>query len=179
MEFCNKCGTQVQDGTKFCPSCGATVEGNFAQSQSGQQQAQTYGYTPPVVPGAPSQANLNDIQANKTMAILAYIIFFIPLIAGAHKTSIYARYHANQGTVLFLFCLVWGILYGILTAIFTAILFNPTTWYSGGWGVLGVVTTILGLLWLIPAIFCVVGIVHAAKGQMKTLPLIGKFKIIK
>jgi uncharacterized membrane protein len=156
---------------------------NPTQTQPGQtgqqQQAQTYGYTPPVVPGAPSQADLNDIQSNKTMAILAYIIFFIPLIAGAHRASPYAKYHTNQGTVLFLFCLAWGILYGILTAIFTAILFNPMTWYSGGWGVLGIVTTILGLLWLVPVIFCVVGIVHAAKGEMKPLPLIGKFRIIK
>jgi uncharacterized membrane protein len=165
------------------------VEGSFAQAQQAQQspgmatpqqQAQTYGYTPPVVPGAPSQADLNDIQSNKAMAVLAYIIFFIPLLVGAHKTSPFVRYHTNQGTVLFLFCVAWGILYGILTAILTAILFSPATWYTGvGFGAWGIITTILGLLWLIPAIFCVVGIVHAVKGEMKPLPLIGKFRIIK
>ena len=37
---------------------------------------------------------------NKVMAILAYIIFFIPLLAA--KESKFAMYHANQGLVLFL-----------------------------------------------------------------------------
>jgi uncharacterized membrane protein len=184
MAFCNKCGTQVQDGTKFCPSCGATVEGNFAQAQPGQtgqqQQTQTYGYTPPVVPGAPSQTDIGEAQSGKTMSILAYILFFIPLLAGEHKKNGFVKYHTNQGTVLFLFCVAWGILYGILTAILTALLFSPATWYTGvGFGAWGIITTILGLLWLIPAILCVVGIVHAVKVEMKPLPLIGRFRIIK
>jgi uncharacterized membrane protein len=136
-------------------------------------------YTPPVVPGAPQRSDIRDAQENKTMSILAYILFFIPLLTGAHKDSAFAKYHTNQGTVLFLFGLIWGIIYAIVTAALTAALFNPSTWLSGGWGALGVVTTILGLIWLIPAIFCIIGIVNAAQGRMKPLPLIGKFNIIK
>jgi uncharacterized membrane protein len=176
MVFCGNCGTQVQDGVKFCPKCGAVIDSAPPQPQY-QQLAQQY--QPPVVPGAPVQTDIQDAQDNKEMAILAYIIFFIPLLAGAHKTSPFAKYHANQGTVLFLTVLAWSIVYGILTAIVTAVLFNPATWYNGGWGVLGVITTILSLLWLIPTVLAVIGIVNAATGKIKPLPVIGKFTIIK
>ena len=52
----------------------------------------------------------NDVQSNKVMAILAYfgILFLIPLLAA--KESPFARYHTNQGLVLFLFMFVCGIL---------------------------------------------------------------------
>jgi uncharacterized membrane protein len=121
----------------------------------------------------------NDAETNKGMAILAYIIFFIPLLAGAHKNSPFVRHHANQGTVLFLFALAWGILYSILMGIFTAILLTPAAILSGAWGAFGLVTMILGLLWFIPAILCILGIVNAATGKLKALPVIGKFTIIK
>lgn len=167
MAFCGSCGTQVQDGIKFCPSCGKEV-GAAPARQAQPQYSQ-----------AARQAPANDAEANKMMAILSYIIFFIPLLTGDHKKSPFVKFHANQGTVLFLFCLAWGIVNAILTAILGAILLNPSTWYTGSWGVYGVITTILGLLWLIPTVFCILGIVNAATGKTKALPVIGKFKIIK
>ena len=136
-------------------------------------------YQPPVMPGAPQQADIRDAQDNKVMAVLAYLLFFVPLLTGAHKTSRFARYHTNQGTVLFLFMLAWGIVYWILTAILAAVLFNPYTLLSGGWGAYGIVPLILGFLWIIPAVFAVVGIINAATGKMKPLPLIGRFNLIK
>ena len=103
------------------------------------------------------------------MSILAYILFFIPLLTGAHKTSEFAKYHANQGTVLFLFMVAWGIVYGILFAVLAIVL----------WRTFGVVAIILGLLWLIPVALCVLGIVNAVQGKMKPLPVIGKITIIR
>jgi hypothetical protein len=38
---------------------------------------------------------------------------------------------------------------------------------------------VLGLSWLIVLVFFILGIVHAAKGEMKPLPLIGRITIIK
>lgn len=32
MEFCRNCGTKLNDGTKFCPSCGQTVDGSASAS---------------------------------------------------------------------------------------------------------------------------------------------------
>ena len=27
MEFCSKCGTEINDGVKFCPNCGNQLDG--------------------------------------------------------------------------------------------------------------------------------------------------------
>lgn len=162
MAFCGKCGTQVNNGTRFCPGCGATVEEPAAGQPLGQQT--------PTQPFNLAQ----DAQQNKTMAVLAYLIFFIPLLTGDHKKSPFVKYHTNQGAVLFLVMLAFGIVYGILNAILVSLLFSV-----GGWGIWSILTTILGLLWFVPAIFCVLGIIHAIRGELKPLPLIGKIKIIK
>jgi uncharacterized membrane protein len=114
------------------------------------------------------------VQDNKLMAILAYIIFFVPLLAGAHKNSPFVRFHANQGTVLFISCLIFGVLYGIIISVLTGLLLT-----TGAWGLLGIVGTVLGLVWLLPAILYVLGIINAATGKTKPLPVIGKFTLIK
>ena len=41
-----------------------------------------------------------DIEKNKAVGILAYILFFIPIIAA--RDSKFAMYHANQGLALFI-----------------------------------------------------------------------------
>jgi len=115
-----------------------------------------------------------DIQENKGMAILSYIIFFIPLLVGTHKTSPYVKFHVNQGTVLFLASLIFGVAYGILYGIISAILLAAFAFVL--WGI---ISTILALLWLAPTILAILGIINAATGKVKELPVIGKFSIIK
>lgn len=166
MAFCGNCGEQVKDGAKFCPSCGRIVGADSAQQ--GQQSAS---YQPPVMQASSSE---KDAQENKTMAILAYIIFFIPLITGAHNTSPFVKYHTNQGTLLFIASLAFGVIYWILVSILTSILLN-----SGAWRLWSVLSTILALCWLAVLAFCIIGIINAAGGQMKPLPVIGKFTIIR
>ena len=39
MAFCGKCGTQVNDGTKFCPKCGNPMGNDASSSSYNQQQA--------------------------------------------------------------------------------------------------------------------------------------------
>jgi uncharacterized membrane protein len=178
MAFCGSCGTQVQDGVKFCPSCGTAI--GSAPVQETQDIQVTPSYAPPVVPGTPTQSDIRDAQDNKVMAILSYVLFFIPLLTGAHKTSPFVKYHANQGTVLFLATVAWGIADGILTAIFGAILINSNNWYrTGNWGAYSAITTILGLIWFVPTALCVLGIVNAVGGKLKPLPVISKITIIK
>ena len=159
MAFCGKCGTKFEDGTKFCPACGTPATG------IPQQGAPIY--TPPVVPGAPVPSDIRDAQDNKAMAVLAYIIFLIPLLAA--KESRFARYHTNEGLVLFLASLVLSIVYTVLTTVLTAI-----SWRLG--------LAVGGILWLIffvPTILAVIGIINACKGEMKPLPLIGGIVILK
>ena len=77
----------------------------------GRQTTPTY--TPPVVPGAPGQADIRDAQDNKVMAILAYFgpLVLVPILAA--RESRFARYHANQGLVL----LIVGIVFLVLAVI--------------------------------------------------------------
>jgi uncharacterized membrane protein len=168
MAFCGNCGTQAQDGVKFCPKCGQAMGGAAGASPEGQQAQGAPDYAPPVVPGAPTQGDISDAQNGKTMGILAYILFFIPLLTGAHKTSPFVKYHTNQGTVLFICAAAYGIVYAVLSAI---LIFIPVI----GW----LLITILGIASLLIVVLCVVGIINAVNGRMKPLPLIGGINIIK
>jgi len=175
MAFCKSCGAQVEEGAQFCPSCGGPIEG----------AAPAPGYAPPApgyAPPAQAAPPANDAEANKGMAILAYILFFVPLIAGAHKTSPFVKFHTNQGTVLFIAVVIFEIIVGIVSGILSAMFITSAVTLSGavtGLGVYGVLSTILTLLGLIPLILVILGIVNAATGKMKPLPVIGKFTIIK
>jgi uncharacterized membrane protein len=102
------------------------------------------------------------------MAIIAYILFFVPLIAGTHKTSPFVKYHTNQGTVLFITGLVYGVANFILQIIFAFIPFIG--------GILGWLVSLCGLAWLV---LLILGIVNAANGEEKPLPVIGNIEIIK
>ncbi len=187
MAFCSSCGTQLEDSKAFCPNCGAKVGAPNPQAPNQQafnQQApnqQTFNQQAPnqQAPGQSTQQkleetfkNLNntpdttsefdpaDIEQNKVMAILAYIgiLVLIPLFAA--KDSKYAKYHTNQGFTLFLVNIAAG-----------------------------VVSTILGLVPILGALivavisicclaFMVVGIINAASGKAKELPIIGKYTLL-
>ncbi|MDR1765862.1 MAG: hypothetical protein LBR77_07220 [Lachnospiraceae bacterium] len=124
-------------------------------------------YQDPVVPGAPTQENIRDANDNKAMAIIAYIIFFIPLLIGAHKESPFVKFHTNQGTVLFIASLGYSIARWILGLVLYRI---P---YIG--------SLIMGLLNLASILFfvlCIIGIVNVVNGRCKELPIIGSFKVI-
>ncbi|OGU11093.1 MAG: hypothetical protein A2X61_00265 [Ignavibacteria bacterium GWB2_35_12] len=110
-----------------------------------------------------------DIEQNKTMAILAYIIWLVPLIAA--NQSKFARYHTNQGIVLWI-CIV---AFWIVIAIITAIL--PWTFYL----TIGIVFSLLWIaVWIFSLVCIIMGILTASKGEAKPLPLIGNlFTILK
>ena len=97
-----------------------------------------------------------DINSNKVMAILAYIgiLFLIPLFAA--KDSKFARFHTNQGLMLFLLAIAASIISKI--------------------PVIGFIGAILGFLCFI---FAIIGIIYAAQGKAKELPFIGKYRILK
>jgi uncharacterized membrane protein len=169
MAFCGKCGTQVQDGMGFCPTCG---------EQIGAASTQPSGYAPPAVPGVPVQTANQDAQDNKAIAIVAYFLFFVPLLMGAHKTSPFVKFHTNQGTILIIFAVAWNIAFGIVTSILSSILLGAML-FSGGLGLFGVLSSIITLLGFVPVVFLVLGIINAATGKMVPLPIIGNFTIIK
>lgn len=100
---------------------------------------------------------------DKVFGVLAYIgiLFLVPLLAG--KTE-FTRFHANQGLVLFLAELV-------LSVAGTVLSFIPFVGFVGV-----IITSLIGVVSLV---FMIIGIVNAAQGQMKELPVIGSIKLIK
>jgi uncharacterized membrane protein len=124
--------------------------------------------TPPVV--APQTDEAADIQKNKTMAMIAYIIFFIPLVTDA-KTSPFARYHANQGLILLICSVVLNIVLSIITS---AVAFTLSL------GLLGFLSIIGWIIWIAVLALVIIGIMNANNGKKVPLPVIGKlFTIIK
>ena len=106
-------------------------------------------------PAAAPAIDPSDISANKVMAILAYIgiLVLIPLFAA--KESKFARFHTNQGLILF-----------ICNVVIYFISLIP------GLKAIGWILSVAAL------VFAIIGIIGAAKGETKELPLIGKYRII-
>ncbi|MEK3911623.1 DUF4870 domain-containing protein [Paenibacillus sp. FSL H7-0331] len=97
-----------------------------------------------------------DAAENKVIGIVAYIIFFLPLIVA--KQSRFAMYHANQGLLLLLVCIACNLVLGAIP--FLNLILVPIA--------------NLGAL-----VLTILGIINAANGQIKPLPLIGKYTLIK
>lgn len=108
-------------------------------------------------PDTTSEYDPADIESNKVLALFAYlgILFLVPLIAA--KGSKYARFHTNQGLVLFIceciinFLSIW------------------MSWLGWAFKILNVIVIVLAVL----------GIINAVSGKAKELPLIGKIRILK
>jgi len=102
-------------------------------------------------------SELDDAQKNKAMVVLAYLIFLIPLLFA--KDSAFAKYHTNQGFVLFLLVVAINIVGSIIPFI--------------GWFI------IIPIGNLVVLVLAVLGIINVLKGLKKPLPVIGKIDIIK
>lgn len=111
-----------------------------------------------------SEFSQEDIEQNKVMAILAYISWLVLIPIFAAKESKFARYHVNQGLVLAIAEIIIWIVFGILARIpFIGLIFS----------------LINALLSLGCFVLAILGIVNAANGKAKELPIIGKVKILK
>ena len=157
MALCNKCGQQIDDNVQTCPNCGAPngVAGN----------AQNFVNNFTNTADSTAQFDPQDIQNNKVMALLASLgfLFLVPLLAAPN--SKFARYHANQGLVLFIFEAIAGVVTGIICVIPVA-----------GWIIGGILSSAVGIFGLV---LTILGIVNAVNGQAKQLPLIGGITILK
>ena len=125
-----------------------------------EEQNQQQNQTPPTAPEAP-KANSGDAEKNKALAIVGYIIpvlFFIPLITDA-KNSPFAKFHANQQLILLLAAIAVNVVGGIIPFL--------------GWFII----LPFGSIALI--VLAIMGIINAAKGEMKKLPVVGGIEIIK
>jgi uncharacterized membrane protein len=90
-------------------------------------------------------------KKNIGMAIVAYILFFVPLLTEA-KNDTFVKYHVKQGLAL--------LIVSIITAVFAQI--PIIRWF---YWILNIVVLVLFIM----------GILNAVSGKEKPLPLIGKF----
>ncbi|TAK97026.1 DUF4870 domain-containing protein [Patescibacteria group bacterium] len=112
-----------------------------------------------------AKADPADVEKNKAMAIVGYIVqilFFVPLVTEDGKKSPFAKFHANQQLNLLLFGAGAYIASMVLVAVsFGMLFFVPM------------------LVWIADLVLIVMGVINAANGEMKPLPVIGGFTLIK
>lgn len=185
---CNKCGAEIHEYENFCRNCGNPTKQNVNSNfQTNQQKANKSNNT--VNKGIEfimnskdytSEYDPNDIASTKIISILSYfgILFLIPLIA--KPESKFARFHVNQGLILF----ISGFILNAFSSI-TQTIIKPvfTTHYYGSIYVSPVYETISLFVSLainiIILLWFVLGIINSLNGKAKELPIIGKFRIIK
>lgn len=127
--------------------------------------------TPPIPPPLPSEADLlrpvctpREVEAGKVLAVLSYVLnflripfFFVPLVMRNDRFSLY---HAKQclGLWLMFICVAAGL--AILTFVTCGV---------------GAVVTFPSFVALIVGaiVLDVIGLVHAAGGECKPIPIIG------
>lgn len=152
--YCKKCGSAMPENTVRCPACGApAVSVNPAD------------YT--------AQYDPRDIEDNRVFAALSYLGLLILIPIFCARRSYFARFHANQGLILLLSSAAYSVVRRILTRVLD-ILFG--SFLSIIPGAFSLVTTALGIFFLI---LLILGIVNAATGRARELPLIGRFRLLK
>lgn len=91
-----------------------------------------------------------EIQQGKTMAIVAYLIFFIPLLMDDMRKNKFVMFHTEQSILIV-------ILYIIVS-------------------IVGTLTCGVGMvLYIICIVLQIIGIINASNGEVKPLPVIGQY----
>ena len=108
--------------------------------------------------------DIQDINANKPMGILSHIGILVLVPIFTARESRFAMFHAEQGITL---CIGAHII-AFLSIIFGLI---PVV----GW----VFSLLFGLVGLALLVLMIIGIVNAANGQAKQIPVLGKIRLIK
>ena len=98
----------------------------------------------------------------KWMCVLAYILFFMPLIVVPNSEE--GKFHANQGLTLLLLSIAISIAGAILGLI-------PII------RVLGYILTFFGGIGCV--VLAIMGIINALNQEQKKLPIIGEYTFIK
>ncbi|MBQ4043229.1 MAG: zinc ribbon domain-containing protein [Clostridia bacterium] len=183
-KFCTSCGAQLGEAAKAeevkteegkteetkaeeikteeTPETGETLETPAGAQQENlgdtiNEKAQQLMNTPDTT----SEYDPADIEANKVLSLLSYlgILWLIPLLAAPN--SRFAKFHTNQGLILWIANLIVGVAGGVLAII-------PIL----GW----LVALALGIIMLV---LMIIGIVNAVQGRAKQLPIIGKYTLLK
>jgi len=124
--------------------------------------------TPNTFTAAPTAAVVGSVDSNrKLFGILGYIftfLFFLPLVSEDSKNDAFSRFHAGQQLNLLLFGFS-----GYIALIFLSVI-----------PLIGLLTLLLWpALAVCSLVFLVMGVINVINDEMKPLPLIGGFRLIK
>lgn len=108
-----------------------------------------------------------DIESGKAMAILSYLLPFIPYFA--EKNNKWVRFHSIQGMNLLIVAVAVNIIFSILFSMIWTI-----SWRL--WGIINTLSTVANIA---IGVLCIIGIVNVCQEKAKELPLISNIKIIK
>jgi len=170
MAKCEHCGAELRDGATVCEICGTLVLQSSETEE--QKQEQTEANTEPEnKKSAAAQSDHTsefeeaDISQNKTKAVLCYAWIFVLIAVFEADDSDYVRFHRRQGLLLF-----------AIEALHFALNMLILTFLHDCYN--GIPVLIFGFLMYssLAALIAlnVVGMINAAKGKAKELPLFGR-----
>ena len=148
MAFCAACGTQVADGTAFCPKCGKPTG-----------QAAGAGVPPPGPPATYGTTSASSGVEENSAGMLAYFTIIpaiIFLVIEPYNRNKFVRFHSFQCLFTVGALIVLHIALGILGS-FVPLLMLPI------WGLLGLAELALWILL----------VVKAYQHEMFKLPIVG------
>ena len=143
MAFCAKCGTQVADGTTFCPNCGAPQAGA------------------PAGGGATAGTGMAENVAGLLCYVLGWITGLIFFLIDKRP---FVRFHAAQSMVTFGALHVLSIVLGFVLG---------ASMFVGGMGGFGVGIMVIWLINLACLVLWVLCMVKAYQSERFKLPLAG------
>ena len=166
MRYCSNCGSEIPHGSRFCPQCGTPIPPEDRDI-----------FTEFNTDDTTNQFSSEDIRQNKGFAVLSYIglLVLIPIF-GASRSP-FARFHANQGVVLLIFNVAYSIARAIAMGIMRALLYHE--YFIPGKIIFHITNGATGLVQVLFVVWMVIGIVNAAKGRARELPIIGRIHILK
>ncbi len=165
--ICQNCNSEVSDDARFCSNCGAqqpttqNQQNGYARpeqepvhrSTENQYQNRPAGDQPHAQ--AEYVFDYEDVEKNKVISALAYLIFFLPLIAA--PDSKFGRFHANQGLLLLILAIGGNIVLSLVPFL--------------GFFLEAVYSILMFILFL-------TGLINTLNGKARELPLIGQYRII-
>lgn len=103
-----------------------------------------------------------DSNSENLMSVVAYFIFFIPLLLPEYKNNQTVKFHVKQSILLIGSSIALSIVRSILAGMMRYSLFSPISF------VFSLANMGLFVLWII-------GVINAFKGEKKELPFIGQY----
>ena len=170
--FCKYCGKEITEGKKFCSECGKGVD-EVATPVSENIQAESQ-----------NSVNINNTSGDDTKVykILAYIgILWLVGMFCSKKNDKSVRFHVGQGIMVTITVVALCIIVSIINSLVISNIFATSYWgikVVSGTG-LAIMSFLNFAVSAVGITLEVLGIINAAKGRDKELPVIGSHAFYK